>query len=284
MRQASGTAPFAHLLPPRRRAGQPLGLKVTSRRAVAARSRSTPVDPACRSPGDARRASFTRTRVAAGDPAARRSLWIGTAYWQTQQAAAAGTHVDSPWYRRTQRATSTFIADITAADAYGRPVSSQAIFDRGAGRHALGAPASSCSTTSCSTTAQRGCPTAAARRRGAISGELRDALIEQRQAAARTCRSCSSPTRSTRSMAASLRATCSLLRAAGVDVVVTDLDALRDSNLSVFQLVAARDQLVGWRAGAGDRLAAATRSTKTTARSRSAPGRGCSTSRPIIAR
>ena len=44
------------------------------------------------------------------------------------QAAAAGTHVESAW-RAVPAANVAFIADITAADAYGRPVMSQAIFD-----------------------------------------------------------------------------------------------------------------------------------------------------------
>src|SRR5262245_4779418 len=55
-------------------------------------------------------------------------VWGGTAYFQTHKPLPKGTHVESPW-RQVPASSVTFIADITAADAYGRPVMSQAIFD-----------------------------------------------------------------------------------------------------------------------------------------------------------
>jgi hypothetical protein len=54
--------------------------------------------------------------------------WAGTAYYQAHKPMPEGTSVASKWYD-VPSAKVTFIADITAADAYGRPVVSQAIFD-----------------------------------------------------------------------------------------------------------------------------------------------------------
>jgi len=56
------------------------------------------------------------------------ALWGGTAWWHTHKDLPTGTHLESAW-RLVPAANVTFIADITAADAYGRPVMSQAIFD-----------------------------------------------------------------------------------------------------------------------------------------------------------
>src|ERR1700761_1210876 len=57
------------------------------------------------------------------------ALWLATAYWQTNKPLPAGVHVASPWYPIAARDIA-FIADITSADAYGRPNQSQAIFDQ----------------------------------------------------------------------------------------------------------------------------------------------------------
>src|SRR6185295_13496067 len=152
-------------------------------------------------------------------------LWIGTAVWETQKPLPPGTHTQAEWHVSSP-ADVSFIADITAADAYGRAVMSQSIFDqvlaivRGAQRflvvdyflfnaHAgkAGGPA----------------PTRA------LSSELRDALIAQKK------------------LKPDLRILfitdpindvyggdpskdLQKLREAGIDVVTTDLDALRDSN------------------------------------------------------
>src|SRR5262245_49930705 len=56
------------------------------------------------------------------------ALWGGMAYWHTHKEMPPGTHVESEW-RDVPAANVTFVADVTAADAYGRPVMSQAIFD-----------------------------------------------------------------------------------------------------------------------------------------------------------
>jgi hypothetical protein len=152
--------------------------------------------------------------------------WAGTAYWQAHKPMPAGTSIASKWYD-VPSGNVTFIADITAADAYGRPVVSQAIFDevlrtiRSARQlivldyflfndwhSSLAAP---------------GAPLRA------ISGELRDALIAQRQA---------HPDLKVLFITDPINEVYGsdpsrdliLLRGAGVNVVITDLDRLRDSN------------------------------------------------------
>ena len=54
--------------------------------------------------------------------------WGGVAYWHTHKPLLAGTHVNGPAVEVPADAIQ-LVADITAADAYGRPVLSQAIFD-----------------------------------------------------------------------------------------------------------------------------------------------------------
>src|SRR5262249_50778567 len=54
--------------------------------------------------------------------------WAGMALWHTNKPLAAGTHIEGPWVA-VEESDLEFIADITTADAYGRPILSQAIFD-----------------------------------------------------------------------------------------------------------------------------------------------------------
>src|SRR5215813_5149675 len=106
------------------------------------------------------------------------ALWGGTAYWHTHKDMPAGTHVDSGW-RTVPAASVTFIADVTAADAYGRPVMSQAIFDE-----VLGVVHSARRFLVLDYflfNNQRGSTGAEAPVR-ALSGQLRDALLAQKQA------------------------------------------------------------------------------------------------------
>src|SRR3954470_5118154 len=56
-------------------------------------------------------------------------LWSGTAVWETQKPLPPGTHTQAEW-QVSSPADVSFIADITAADAYGRAMMSQAIFDQ----------------------------------------------------------------------------------------------------------------------------------------------------------
>src|SRR5262245_44479509 len=104
-------------------------------------------------------------------------VWGGTAYWHTHKQLPPGTHVESSW-RLVPAANVTFIADITAADAYGRPVMSQAIFDevigviRSARRFLV--------LDYFLFNSYRG-PAGPDTTRRALSAEIRDALIEQRR-------------------------------------------------------------------------------------------------------
>ena len=171
-------------------------------------------------------------------PAARRSgwwrrlilltlaaLWALIAWWQTNKSLPAGLHLDSPWVPVSARDVS-FIADITAADAYGRAVLSHAIFDeelaavRAAERFIVldyhlfnSAPPAAAATA---TTRP-------------IAAELREALLEQQH-------------RRTQLQILLLVDPVNLgyssvlprelepLRAAGMSIIPVNLDRLRDSN------------------------------------------------------
>ena len=150
------------------------------------------------------------------------AAWIATALWQTNKALPPGTQLASA-NCLVNADTLGFIADVSAADAYGRPVLSQAIFDsvldvvRGARRfivldyHLIGAGAG---------TATPSRP---------LARELTDALLAQRRAhPGLAVLFITDPVNE--DYGASVREELALLRAAGVAVVSTDLDALRDSN------------------------------------------------------
>src|SRR5579872_5371707 len=55
-------------------------------------------------------------------------IWLAVAYAHTHKSLPPGTHVAPEWQSVPLSALS-FIADLTAADAYGRPIVSHAIFD-----------------------------------------------------------------------------------------------------------------------------------------------------------
>jgi phosphatidylserine/phosphatidylglycerophosphate/cardiolipin synthase-like enzyme len=153
------------------------------------------------------------------------AVWGGTAYWHTHKKLPPGTHVESPW-RQAPAADVAFIADITAADAYGRPVMSQAIFDEvlgiiGSAQRFLVLDYFLFNNDSGTTATE-----APVR---ALSSELRDALIERRKA---------NPDLRVLFITDPINDVyggqpsrdLEMLREAGVDVVVTDLEKLRDSN------------------------------------------------------
>jgi len=149
-------------------------------------------------------------------------VWLTVAWHQSHKTLPEGTHLAS-LVCTTPAEDVAFVADITAADAWGRPVVSQGIFDevlkvvRGARRFIVldysvfGA----------------GSGQSPPERR--IAGELTDALLARR-------REHPAPAILFITDAANERygATHSpelqLLRAAGVEVVPVDLDRLRDSN------------------------------------------------------
>jgi phosphatidylserine/phosphatidylglycerophosphate/cardiolipin synthase-like enzyme len=158
------------------------------------------------------------------------AAWIGVAGWQAAKPLPQGVHVASPICRQSASEVA-FIADITAADAFGRAAVSQGIFDtvlevvRGAHRFIVldysgfGADAEAAG--------------ASARRH--IAAELTDALLERRRTQPDLAvLFIADPANERYGAARSVE--LQLLRAAGVEVVLTDLDRLRDSNLAYSSL------------------------------------------------
>jgi phosphatidylserine/phosphatidylglycerophosphate/cardiolipin synthase-like enzyme len=145
--------------------------------------------------------------------------------------------VASEW-RAVPAGNVAFIADVTAADAYGRPVMSQAIFDevlsvvRGARRFLV--------LDYFLFNNQRGSTGTEAPAR-ALSGELRDALLTAKKASP-DLRILFITDPINDMYGGSPSPDLALLRAAGIDVVVTDLNRLRDSNYLYSSL---------WRLGIG---------------------------------
>lgn len=153
-------------------------------------------------------------------------VWAGTAYWQTNKPLPPGTHVDSPWAPITPRDV-TFIADITSADAYGRQNSSQAIFDEVLGVIRSAHKFIVLDYFLFNSTLANGPGAAPAFR--PLAAELRDALIERRRLNPNLqVLFITDPINEVYGGATSHD--LNLLRGAGVQVVVTDLDSLRDSN------------------------------------------------------
>ena len=153
------------------------------------------------------------------------ALWAVTAIYQTNKPLPPGTHVQTEW-QALPATDVTFIADITTADAYGRAVMSQAIFDqvltivRGAERFLV--------IDYFLFNSHRGVAGATAPAR-ALSSELRDAIIERKkQQPDLRVLFITDPINDV--YGGDPSQDLAMLRAAGIDVVVTDLDALRDSN------------------------------------------------------
>ena len=151
--------------------------------------------------------------------------WAGTAAWHTYKPLPQGTHTKSDW-QASPAANVTFIADITTADAYGRAVMSQNIFDqvlgivRGA-QHFLVIDYFLFNS-------HMGAAGGAAPLR-ALSSELRDAIIaRKKQQPDLRVLFITDPINDV--YGGDPSKDLALLRDAGIDVVVTDLDRLRDSN------------------------------------------------------
>jgi phosphatidylserine/phosphatidylglycerophosphate/cardiolipin synthase-like enzyme len=165
------------------------------------------------------------------------AVWAGTSYWQTHKDLPTGTHVESEW-RAVPAGSVSFIADVTAADAYGRPVMSQAIFDE-----VLGVVRSARRFLVLDYflfNSQRGSTGTEAPVR-ALCSELRDALVAQKQANP-DLRILFITDPINDMYGGSPSVDLQLLRDAGIEVVVTDLDRLRDSNYLYSSL---------WRLGIG---------------------------------
>jgi phosphatidylserine/phosphatidylglycerophosphate/cardiolipin synthase-like enzyme len=153
-------------------------------------------------------------------------IWLAIACWEAKKPLPPGVRTTSAWHSVPAKDV-TFIADITSADAYGRAVSSQAIFDevlrvvRSAHEFLV--------LDYYMFNSRRGELGAASPLLRPLSGELRDALLERRRALpGLKVLFITDPINEL--YGAEPSSDLRLLRAAGVDVVVTDLDRLRDSN------------------------------------------------------
>lgn len=147
--------------------------------------------------------------------------WVTAGWWGSHKPLPPGAHVASA-LSTVPAEDVAFIADITAADAFGRPVVSQAIFNqllevvRGARVFVV-----------LDYALIGGAPVAGAPPLGA---QLQDALLERRRALpALKVLLISDPANET-SGGPAASAVLQLLRSAGMDVVITDPGVLRDSN------------------------------------------------------
>jgi hypothetical protein len=154
------------------------------------------------------------------------AVWAFTAAWHTLKPLPAGLRVSAPWQALAPTEV-RFIADITGADAYGRSIVSHAIFDEMLGTiararefivadfflfndHRVGDTGSVFATRP-------------------QSRELREALIARKQAVpGMQVLLITDPINDAYGRTPSEHLTA--LRSVGIDVVVTNLEALRDSN------------------------------------------------------
>lgn len=153
-------------------------------------------------------------------------LWLGTAFWETHKPLAPGAHTASDLYD-TDPAGLRFIADVTTADGYGRPVASHAAFDamltavRGARELIL--------IDAFQFTNDPPAPGTPLERTRPITAELRDALIARKRAAP-GLRALIIVDPVNVDYGHTPSADLERLQHAGIDVVVANLDPLRDSN------------------------------------------------------
>jgi hypothetical protein len=153
-------------------------------------------------------------------------IWIAVSFWEANKPLQPGVRTTSTWHTVPVQNLS-FIADITSADAYGRAISSQAIFDetlkivRGAHEFLV--------LDYFMFNTRRGDLDASSPLLRPLTATLRDALMERRQALpGLKVLFLTDPVNEL--YGAEPSSDLRLLKAAGVDVVFTNLDALRDSN------------------------------------------------------
>lgn len=152
-------------------------------------------------------------------------LWFGTGLWHARRPLPEGVSVEPPW-QSVPAADVRLLADITVADGYGRPVVSQEIFDR---MLALVAGAREFLVLDFHLFGEGRAAAAAAQPRRRLARELRDALVRRRLENPRLqVLFITDPLNDAYGDDPSpyLEA----LRAAGVEVVITDLERLPDSN------------------------------------------------------
>jgi phosphatidylserine/phosphatidylglycerophosphate/cardiolipin synthase-like enzyme len=151
------------------------------------------------------------------------ALWVATAWWEAYKPLPPGTRTRGPWYTMAQ-AEISIITDLTAVDAYGRPVTNQAIFDE---TLKLVHQAREFLVLDYYLFNEQH-PEADPPLRS-LSAELRDALIaRQREVPQLKVLFITDPINELEGAAPS--SDLRVLRAAGVQVVVTDTERLRDAN------------------------------------------------------
>jgi len=154
--------------------------------------------------------------------AAVAAVWAGTTWWHTVKALPPGTALASQVCRVPQQELG-FVADITAADAYGRAVVSQGIFEEvlrviGAARRFIVLDYT------------RFGPDAAHSGQRRLASALTDALLARRRELPQLqVLFITDPASDAFGTPGSVE--LQVLRAAGVNVVPVNLDLLRDSNL-----------------------------------------------------
>jgi len=151
------------------------------------------------------------------------AAWLVIAWWHTHKDLPPGMHVTSP-VCTVPAAALAFLADITTADAFGRPVVSQGIFDA-----VLGLIAGARRLIVLDYAAFGGAPGESAPQRR-VTAALTDALLARwREQPDLAILVITDPAND--GYGASQSENLQLLRAAGVEVVTTDLNRLRDSNV-----------------------------------------------------
>ncbi|HKZ72907.1 MAG TPA: hypothetical protein VJ011_02515, partial [Steroidobacteraceae bacterium] len=186
----------------------------------------SPMHDASSSAGASASKRARRKRVRRAVLALVLAAWAATGVWHAHKPMPAGLRVAPPWQSLAPDDV-RFIADITSADAYGRPVVSQAIFDEvlatiGNAREFIIADFFLFNE-------HRGVHADAASRQRPLARELRDALITRKSVLPELqVLFITDPINEAYGGEASRQ--LAALRAAGIAVVPTDLDRLRDSN------------------------------------------------------
>jgi phosphatidylserine/phosphatidylglycerophosphate/cardiolipin synthase-like enzyme len=156
------------------------------------------------------------------------ATWLAVAWWHTHKPLPPGTHVSSP-VCMLPIAAPLFIADTTTADAFGRPLVSQGIFDA-----VLAVIAHAQRFIVLDYTVVGGAADVAAPQRR-VAGALTEALLARtREQPDIAILFVTDP--ASESYGAVPSDPLQLLRAAGVEVVTTDLNRLRDSNFAYSSL------------------------------------------------
>ena len=235
---------------------------------------ATPIDPSP-PPAERRRNWHIRRVVNYGFL----TLWVLVALWNLYKPLPDGTRVRGEVVE-TPLDQLQFLSDVTSADVFGAPVVRQQIFDAMLGTIGRGAPVHRRGFLPVQRTPRRG------QRHAAAPCPVRRAARCAAGAQARACRDSrcwSSAIPSMTCTAAVPRPISPRCASAGIEVVVIDLDAVARFELHLLGVLAPHHEMVV-RRRLGGWLAAESAGGRPRRSDASAPGRGCSTSRPITAR